>query len=418
MSNDPSIINADDQKLVTYILSAKNRVVFVAPGVSEAVSQVLVEKWTELGPHAVQVILDVDPEVSRLGYGTLDGLKIIRDCAERLQTMICHHPGIRIGLLIADETTLVYSPTPLLVEAGSSQPERPNAIQLTAPPPELLRDIGLGQRGGGDRVIGLEGVESSTIQRVEANLKANPPVKFDLARKVRVFTSRFQFVELEMTGIYISRKRVPIPSSLIGLTRNREVQSQFHAHFNLVNQEKLEVKVDDKRILTEKSLHNARQEIIRRFLIPLKGYGMVVLRVNKEALIEAVEELRVDVAAFQSGVKDSLQKCMDANIAALVDGLFPAVKQNPPDQYTKYHGRNIPEEDLKRMLDNDIRRAFGEANLLVQDMRISLVFKDLTYESLKDESFLELARKAIPGLDSLHDEFVAAKAHQEDLTAN
>lgn len=108
MSNDPSIVNADDQRLVTYILSAKNRIVFVAPGVSESVSQVLVEKWTELGPDAVRVILDVDPEVSRLGYGTLDGLKIIRDCAERLRTTIFHHPGIRIGLLIADETTLVY----------------------------------------------------------------------------------------------------------------------------------------------------------------------------------------------------------------------------------------------------------------------------------------------------------------------
>lgn len=415
MSNEPSIVNASEERLTSLIEAAKAQVVFIAPGVSESIARVLDSKWMELGPHAMQVILDVDPEVCRLGYGTLEGLKLLRDRASKLHTLVCHHPGVRICLLIADDTTLVYSPTPLLVEAGSTQPERPNGIQLSAPPPEVLRDVGLGENGDKDRVIGLDGVEAATIQKVEADLKSNPPVKFDLARKVRVFTSKFQFVELEMTGIYISRKRVPIPSSLVGLAGDHDVQSQFHAHFNLVNQAKLEVRVDDKHVLTEKALHEARQAIIRSYLIPLKGYGTVVLRANKEKLTKAVEDLTAQVTAFQGGVEEELQKNIDVNITALVDGLFPAVKQNPPDQYTKFCGSDIPEEVLRDMLDKDIRHAFGNANTLVQTMKVSLVFKDLTYESLKDEAFLAIARDAIPGIESLHDEFEAAKAAQGDL---
>jgi len=412
MSSEPSIVNADEAKLVSLIESAKERVVFVAPGVSQLIAEALARKWTDIGPHAVRVVLDVDPEVCRLGYGTQEGLKLLRDRAANLHTLVCHHPGVRIGLLIADEATLVYSPTPLLVEAGSTQPERPNAIQLDAPPPEVIRDIGLGANGDKDRVIGLDGVESSTIQKVETDLKSNPPVKFDLARQVRVFTSRFQFVELEMIGIYISRKRVPIPGNLVGLAHNKNVESQFHAHFNLVNQAKFEVKVDEKRTLTEKSLHESRQRIMRNFLIPLKGYGSVVLRANKDKLVESVDKLKEDVKVFQQGVQKELQKGIDENIAALVEGLFPAVKQNPPDEYTKYFGPVIPEDQLRKMLTGDITHAFGQANQLVQEMKVSLIFKDLTYESLKDETFLEIAKEAIPGIESLHEEYDAARAKE------
>lgn len=409
MDNEPSIINADEPKVIALIEAARERVCMVAPGVTKAVAQALSRKWMELGPHAVQVILDVDPEVCRLGYGTLEGLTLLRENAANLGSLVCHHPGVRIGLLITDDITLVYSPTPLLVEAGSSQSERPNAIQLGATPSDLLRDVGFGDNGVKDRVIGLDGVESATIKRVEADLKSNPPVKFDLARKVRVFTAKFQFVELEMTGIYISRKKVPIPSGLVGLAGDHDVQSQFHAHFNLVKQAKLEVRVDDDNVLTEKTLHDARQQIIRDFLIPLKGYGMAVLRGNKDQLSVAVNQLRVQVNAFQCGVKQELQKCMDSNITALVNGLLPAVKQKPPNQYTKLYGPEIADDRLRIMLTEDIRKAFGEADSLVEEMKVSLVFKDLTYESLSDPGFLEVAHKAIPGIDALHEEFDAAK---------
>lgn len=414
MSFEPSIVNANEERLTALIERARERVVFVAPGVSTTVAEALRQKWQELGPHAVQIVLDVDPEVCRLGYGTLDALIALRAQADMLGTVLCHHPGVRIGLLIADESTIVYSPTPLLVEAGSKQPDRPNAIQLNTSPPELLRDLGLGENAGSERIIGLDAVEKGQIQELEQDLKSNPPVKFDLARKVRVFTSKFQFVELAMTGIYISRKKVPIPSSLVGLAHNREVQSQFHAHFNLVNQAKLAVKRADETVLTEGSLHEMRQDIMRDYLIPLKGYGMVVLRANKGDLVKRVEELREKISAFQGGVRESLQDQMDANIKALVDALLPAVIRNPPTQYTKCHGANIPESKIERMLTEDIQHAFGDAGSLAQDMNVSLVFKDVTYESLNDPKFLEIAKRAIPELERLHEEYDAAEPAKED----
>ena len=408
MGSQPSITNADDRKLIELIGQAEHRVVFMAPGISESVAKSLADVWNRLGAETVSVILDVDPEVCRLGYGTIEGLQVIEAAAAQHEALICHQPGVRIGLLIADDATLIYAPTPLLVEAGSRRSEHPNAIQLGTPPTELARDVGLGANPAMERSVGMDQVPSSRVEAVAADLRNNPPAKFDLARKVRVFTSHFQFVELEMTGCYISRKKVPIPSSLVGLANERDVQSQFHAQFNLVSNVALKARIGD-RELAEKDLHDRRALIVRDFLVPLKGYGNIILRSNKGNFIKAVEHLRAEVALFQQGIRQQLQAQMDLSADTLVSALGPAVRQNPPLAYTKVHGPEIDEQTLHRLLSRDIQRAFGRADDLVEEMTVRLVFKDVTYESLVDPNFLTIARKAMPDLAFLHDEFDAAR---------
>jgi hypothetical protein len=46
------------------------------------------------------------------------------------------------------------------------------------------------------------------------NLKEAPPVRFDLARQVRVFEPYLQYVELSLTGAAIQRHRLAIPPSI------------------------------------------------------------------------------------------------------------------------------------------------------------------------------------------------------------
>ncbi len=411
MNTEPSVTNVDESKLVTLIEAAKRRVVFLAPGVSVAVARALEKAWDRLKGATVRVIVDVDPEGCRLGYGTIEGLKILQQAAAKVQTAVCCQPGVRIGLIIADDSTFIFTPTPLLIEAGSRQPDHPNAIRLQALPYEVVKDMGLGENPEKERIIGRDAIHSTDIESMAADLANNPPVKFDLARRVRVFTSRFQFVEFEMTGCYISRKKVPIPSSLVGLAKERDVQSQFHAHFNLVNTAKLEVKAGNKMI-SEEILRRRKQEITKNFLISLKSYGSVVLRANKEKFMEAVNGLEADIKTFQEGISEDLHTYMDKNAKALVRALLPAVKQNPPDAYTKVHGPSISEGQIRQLLETDIKKAFGQTSDLIEEMKVSLVFKDLAYESLVDKEFLEIAREAMPNVEFLHEEYDAVKAVQ------
>jgi len=48
---------------------------------------------------------------------------------------------------------------------------------------------------------------------VERRLEEAPPVRFDVARQVRVFNAYLQYVELKLTGAAIQRHRLSIPSS-------------------------------------------------------------------------------------------------------------------------------------------------------------------------------------------------------------
>ncbi|RJO61272.1 hypothetical protein C4544_03305 [candidate division WS5 bacterium] len=407
MSKETSITNINDKKIIQYINNASSRVVYMAPGLSKDIASVLATAWERLGKDAVTVILDVDSEVYRFGYGTVDGLHEIRLVASRLGTLVCSQPGVRIGLLIADDVTIIYTPTPLLIEAGSTSPEHPNAIQLESPPKEVTRDVGLGDNPHLERVVGLDPVKHHEIEKVEEDLKNNPPQKFDLARQVRVFTSRFQFVELEMTGCYISRKKVPIPSDLMGLANTKDVQSQLHAHFNLVKSAKLEVNVNNVSI-SEESLRKKKQRIMKDYLILLAGYGSVVLRSNKTNLEEDVDKLKKDIETYQKGIETELEQHINQNADTLINALFPAVKQNPPSAYTKFHGKNITDAQLRQFLEEDIKGAFGAADDLIKEMTVKLVYKDVAYESLVDSEFLKIAREAIPGIDFLHEEFNAA----------
>lgn len=413
MSQGPSITNVDDQKIVSLINSACQRVVLLTPGVTEEVAAAIVEAWGRLGGRAVSVILDVDPEVCRLGYGTVEAIQLLRHAAAKAGTQVWHQTGVRVGLLICDQTTLVFSPPPLLIEAGSPQPDRPNAVQLEDVPAGLAADVGLGPRPDRERRVGLDPVEPSDIEKVARELANAPPVRFDLARRVRVFTTRFQFVELEMTGCYVSRKKVPIPGWLIGLARNHEIESRFHAQFSLLDGEKLSVPAGEGRSITERSLGELRRAIVRDYLIPLKGYGSVVLRAEKQDLIDAVAGLTADVAAFEKGVRTALEDHVESNVRGLVEAILPAVRENLPRKYGKFLGQQATADQVRPLLEDDIRGAFSQAGGIVPKMEVSLLFKDVAYESLVDERFLKIAQKAIPNLELLHDAFDAAEAVPE-----
>jgi hypothetical protein len=197
------------------------------------------------------------------------------------------------------------------------------------------------------------------------------------------------------------------------LARTQDIESRFHAYFDLVQEGRLEVKAG-KRDITERSLQQSRRDIEKRFLVPLPGFGMVVFRANKDKLNEAVKQLSGNVMAFSEGVQQQLQERIEESRKAVVDALLPAVERNPPDVYTKTQGP-IPSKDfLRQRLTKDVDEAFGSAVALVSEMKVKLVFKDVAYESLVDQKFLDTARKAMPEVTFLHDEYEAAAAADQE----
>ncbi len=400
MSRTPSLTIANDATITGLIQSANRRVIYMAPGMSDVVSQAIEERLRALGPEAIMVIVDVDPEVCRLGYGQIEALRSLEATARQLGAMVHSQPGIRIGLVIADDQTLFYSPTPLLVEASpdeSSRQVKPNAIRLGLPPADVERDLGLGPDGIAERTLGLDKAQRMHIEAAAKELAANPPQRFDIARSVRVFNANFEFVELSITGLAMDRKRIKIPSDLLGLgSKDDSIQHALRMTLGLV---------DRKHCAAIKRLHRIRNWISRRFLTQLPGYGNIVSTIDKPMLILAVERLEKLAVRLHRQVLSDLQRELEQKHTAMMEMLLPLIQRSRPQRWR--HWSFDPKDDERRLA-VELGRIFGAAEHLMSKLEVRLVFKGATYETLIDPAFIALVQKRLPELTQLHEEQFAA----------
>jgi hypothetical protein len=228
-------------------------------------------------------------------------------------------------------------------------------------------------------------------------------MKFDLARTVRVFNARIEFVEFQMRGLSISRKTVQISPDLMLATEPR-AQKLVNSSSKLIG---------ENSELSGERANKLKQFIAKKYLIPLSGYGTVILRSNKSDFEVAVTALEKYVRRFQRLLKRTLQSEIDTNRELLVSALLPSVARAPPARWNRFLGNNPSKESVERLLRNELTESFGTAEDLVQEMKVKVVVKGVTYESLSDPEFIKIATKAIPSLENLHDEFDAARAHEQ-----
>lgn len=405
--NAQTICSIGDQQLIEVVNRAEHRLVFAVPGVSVAVAKAVTGVWRKLGSEAVSVILDVDAAVCRLGYGTLEGLEELQRTAASLGALLCHQPGLRIGIVVSDLTTLVYTPTPLLIEvegkpglAGAAQPPKSNGIILSAPPEKLAAELGIGPAAQGEQKIGLDTVPKQTVKALAKDLKANPPLPFDIFRPVLVFNSQVEFVEFNLEKIQLQRQEIPIPPDLMGLT-TRDIHGLF----------RLEVPKD---LLDQKEqLEAEKRGLDREFTRPMRGFGgSIIRRSRKEEFLAEVEKLNASLEAFRAAVRRRFEKVAADNKAKLVTDLLPAIQRNPPKECPTRLTRPGAEAELKEWLLQQLSDSFAKVSKATAEMRVTVRFKGVTYESLNDREFIGLAQEAFPDLQ-LHEEFSAAREKGE-----
>lgn len=97
---------ASDDCLIELISSARHQLVVVAPALTTPVAKTLADRCDDESV-SLNVVLDADPEVYRLGYGDKDALETLRVAMTAKGLALARQAGIRIGLVIADQRMLV-----------------------------------------------------------------------------------------------------------------------------------------------------------------------------------------------------------------------------------------------------------------------------------------------------------------------
>ena len=353
----------------------------------------------------MSVILDVDPEVCRLGYGTLDGLEMLQKTATELGAMVCHQPGLRIGIVVSDQTTLIYTPTPLLIADPVNSRLHPNGIVLASPPEKLAGELDIGPEAQATQRIGLDKVPEAQVKALAENLKANPPMPFDISRPVLVFNSQVEFVEFGLEKIQLQRQEVPIPPEVMGLA-----SSNIHSLFRL--------DVDKTLLAAKDKLEQRKREIDKQFTRPVRGFGgSIIRRGDKPKFAQAVAELEKALDDFRDTVRTEFRAVAERNKTTLVDMLLPALRRRPPEECRQFTGRPDRDARLRQWLLAELAKPFEEVARVADDMRVSVRYKGVTFECLKDPEFIKLAQEAFPNLQ-LHEEYSAAREKPADSRQN
>ena len=221
MTSSPLFAVANDETLSRAIRNSQKTLVYVAPGITQAIVEALQKQLNTQPNLQLTLIIDLDPEVYRLGYGTEEGLRALQTLAKDYQLDIRRQEGLRLGLLISDDQTLLYAPTPLLIEAGSESQTKPNALLIESNT-QLVKKLMYACGASGSlndntpppnaAEIGQQAADVKAVEQSLQSLVNTPPKKFDVARVERVFESKIQFVELELTGYRLSIKSINIPN--------------------------------------------------------------------------------------------------------------------------------------------------------------------------------------------------------------
>lgn len=397
---------ADNENLVGRIQSACDRLVYIAPGVFEPVASALVEAIQQRRVKNLRVVVDADEEACRLGFGEIKALRKLKDAAEQHRFMLCHQPSLRVGLLLSDNDILFWSPTPLLVEDQPHSAQKPNAIDLCGGNIEkLCNAVGAGENDAAEleQEIGLDPLPEERLQTAEKALEANPPKKFDLARKERVFSSVLEFVEMKLSDYQMSKKKLPIPSELLALSEDEDTQKRWRNQFAVFEHHDCMVELDyldKKQKVDEAFLEAERKRLDKQYLVAIPGYGKVITLRFKSEFQKEVAAFEKMLEAYAKGISASVTEHIAGMVKKLADDLLPRFLEKPPMEFQK---TLFDDESPKNRARNHIISRLESATRKIEQHvspKLRVVYKGITYETFKNEEFEAKLDKAF-GDDSL-----------------
>ncbi|HOX86752.1 MAG TPA: hypothetical protein PKW76_10285 [bacterium] len=411
-------ITLSSKNIAELVNSARRFILYAAPGIQKKPAWVIANAAQRLGSGSIAVYLDFDERVLRMGFGSLEAASILRASGIEIN----HAPGLRTGLLISDDAGYIFAPTALYLEPEPYDKESINAMRLL---PQQLADalsrfnlshakavVNLPEQNQNSAIqehsveIMSEPVSASHFGKIEKALTEVPPVQFDLARQVRVFSAYLQYVEIHLKGAAIQRHKINIPKKLIELGAAKEVARRLRTTFDLI--------LNDDRYSSD-SLEAELNEIRQNFTKSLGSeHGRLVLKAAKPLLEKRLAEFKEKLEQHQKTLANVLQGALDESRNLIVEYYLPLVLHNPPDCMRGQLFNNPSEADVRRWIDKLLDKEIPKAEQLVQAIEFKVYYKDITFETLNQNDFIELVKANFPAIDwdKPFTEFIAARSRE------
>ena len=389
---------ATDASLIALSEGAKARLAVIAPGLTTTVAKALAARMKESPTLPLTVILDADAEVYRMGYGDPAALEILREASRNEMFNLREQPGVRIGVVISDDRTMVYAPVSRNVEAGSTTERKPNAIMLDGGVTEKLAAATGAAEGAIE--VGVTGMGPERVAEVEADLKTNPPVPFDLTRKLRVFTAAAEFVELKVSNYKLSKRRVTLPEEFVSVddaALKKRISSQIRAPLDEIGTQKVTIVIEgkdpDELQVDEAFIEKERKEIEVEFTYVLPKKGRVILKRDRVDFDRQIARFEQILKKYQDALKASVDTAREGFKEQMLEEFEERWKSNPPSLLKRRSGGDDPDR-IKAVI---LSRADALFSKIVNydPPEVIVNYKGIVIEDIEDQEFRATLRTAM-----------------------
>ncbi len=436
MKNRPQILTRlDDKQVAKLIARAKRRIIYASPAVSVDIAESIVERRIFEPQLTIRVIVDVDPDVLRLGFGSYGGLKMLHDDGIDIRCS----GSLRIGALIVDDRSWIFTPTPeiILDQPGESVVNAVNVntsftewLVFALAPQEILadkaRDFVEGQlildQGSEidseddeilneqvieeseefsnslrdsvsfepDRLqpeIGIEAVSLDQINAIATDIEERPPKQFDHEREILVYNGYLQFVDMTFSGGNLSARTLRLPDDLLSIVRPDQ-QIEIKATCRMFE--------DISSLCPELTEFQQRVGEVRRcYTRPLGAdLGSVILSKDRAFFDRDLKDLHDELDDLMKRLTKNLRAAINKNRFRMFRILQPFVLKkvlvDDRDDYLERFNRAC------LFVASVLVEIFPKPEELLGLMELKCLFKDVTWETLNEKEFGEAIKKQFP----------------------
>lgn len=394
-------------KIIELIKATKRSLFICLPSIHPELVDAIIElKDNNNGIFAVEIniLVDFEPQTFRDGYGDFESLEKLIQGDDNVK----HLKDNRISFIISDdvgyylftESRLITSSDNKTVNAVKIDPinivrlkkhffdgvesinfeaELKNATNQQKV--ELENSTDLLSEGSAD----VSDITDEKVKEISNDLEKNPILNPDFKRIVDFYSAKFQYVKVKFDGANLERLKIRIPPNALPIM-DAELRKRMETKLNLfenvdeVNCFKPLNEFKDK-IQKLRKEHLAKIPSREESLIEITGkIGFIN---NIEKLQKEVESVKTNIIRnLASQIKDTREKFE----VFLIDFYIKNPSELFPDYPNLWKDIDYIKDETVSLVNNNIN--WPKAHLLVDSLKLSIQFSDITFEDLKDPEFI------------------------------
>lgn len=428
----------DEQQLAEWIDGSTGAIRYLGPAITERLAQKILaaEKRTGERNH---VVIELDDEVDRSGYGQTAGVRILHDDGTTIQ----HRAGLRVAAFTAPGIGAVWSPIAERVdpiehvsvngiwmegfelgelrrwmgrmmgeqgpEQSASQGERSDTSQsgtnkgydpivlaqeaIDQDEPSVIANQGVTDESSSEAVdkrlvpaepnVQLHAVDEEKIKEVETHLQEHPPRDFTEEKQTEVYQGYVGFIEIHVTGASLSGTTtltIPQEPTELGLEADLRNRLSERMRIDLSGSVDLGARDVNRRV-------DAFREIFTRQMGPPLGR---IYKKNDWPIMQTKwAEIEILVESANDKIKRSMHAAVENTISAAAKDWAKAIDENPIVK------KQVPYdvEDIQKLLLTQWDRKQRATR-----MKVQLFVKDLTWATLNNPQVRKKIEDAYPEL--------------------